>query len=495
MPRSLPPSADTASIRHSGRARSGPATNYGLIGTAVYLLVLPLFLFLADAAYPFSARALAWLLFVIGSLPALVYLTQGRQHVPVIELIMLAWVSAFSVPVFFETELVLFQRTIFPQTVPVTTCILLAIIAVCALWAGYRIAPPILRHLPLPQLRLHCDPRKLFYYALGLALLSLMRSEQFGPFEQIAELIVSQDLAVALLAILYYKGTLNAVQRLITIAALIGFVLKGVAIGMTQPMLQPLLVWFICRWLVVKKFEWWIVPVAIAAFIVIQPVKLQYREIVWTGGAPLSYVEKIGIFGDLFASHWLTDQNSDKIAESTRNRTSLLLQTSHVIDWTPEVVPYENGQTFLYLVFGWVPRFLWPEKPVAQEVNIKYALNYGVTTDEGVLRTMFGVGELGEAYMNFGGEGLIPIFLLLGVLNYLAVHVISLPPFSVLKEDQLALKYVAPVALLVAILVKLVFIGSSISSLYVGIIQLLLVQAALMYVVTGMRDRPVSRSR
>jgi hypothetical protein len=58
-----------------------------------------------------------------------------------------------------------------------------------------------------------------------------------------------------------------------------------------------------------------------------------------------------------------------------------------------------------------------------------------------------------------------------------------------LRREEIRVEDIAPLALLVAIVIKLIFIGSSISSLYMGVIQLLIVQAALLYLVAGVKGR------
>lgn len=465
--------------------------NYIFAAAAAYVLALPVFIGFAEPAYPMESRILAWLLLVVGSTPAVIYVAEERQHVPVIELVMLAHVIAFALPVFFETELVLLARTIVPEAVPITLCMALALAAVCALWAGYKLAPRVFSIIPLPKFRLYCDPKKLFYYAVAVCVLTLVRAGSFGPYEQIIELTVSQDLAIAILALLFYKGILTPGKKVVVLVLMTAMLLRGISTGLTQQILQPVLIWFICRWFIVKRIEWGIVAAFVVAFVLIQPVKLQYRELVWQPHAEMGTIEKVGIFGQLFVEHWIFQGGElhDKVADSTRNRTSLLLQTSHIIDWTPGVVPYENGRTFLYLLFGWVPRFVWPDKPFAQEANIKYAMNYGVTTDEVLEKTMFGIGELGEAIMNFGAAGVVPVFLFLGMLNYVPVQVVELPEFRKLRREEIRVEDIAPLALLVAIVIKLIFIGSSISSLYMGVIQLLIVQAALLYLVAGVKGR------
>ncbi|HEX2826083.1 MAG TPA: hypothetical protein VHP37_07040 [Burkholderiales bacterium] len=461
-------------------------TNAAAIAAACYIAALPLFVLFADATYPLAARLAAWLLFVVGTVPTVVYLRGARSYVPVVELVQLAFVSAFSLPVFYERELAFFARTIYPDTVPVTACILLAVVAVSALWCGYKLGPNVFARVPLPRFQFRCVPERLFYYAIALGIASMIRTDSFGPFEQVVNAVASQDLITALLALLFYKKVLAMWQKALAVAVVAGFVVNGISTGMTQAMLQPAMIWFICRWIVVKKLEISLVVGAVLAVILIQPVKLQYRDIAWTTTTPMSHTEKVALFGDLFVKHWLgAEIGSARVSASSANRTSLLLQTAHILDWSPEVVPYENGHTYMYLVVGWVPRFLWPDKPIAQVANNKYALNYGVTTEEGIERTMFGVGELGEAIMNFGAVGVFPVFLILGILTYIPLRLLTLPNFERLRAEPLHADHIGALAVLVAVVARLIFIGSSTAGVYGGIVQLILVQAALMYLCAG----------
>ena len=218
-------------------------------------------------------------------------------------------------------------------------------------------------------------------------------------------------------------------------------------------------------------------------FVLLQPVKLEYRDVVLRENSQsISVVDKIDQFAEVFYEYWFLDSTDNKIVESVTTRTSLLLQTAHVIDWTPAVVPYRNGETFQYMFVTLVPRVIWPNKPVAQQANIDYAIDYGVTSVEGTKRSMFGVGHLGEVFMNFGPLGILPMYILIGILSFLPVYMIRIPKIAPLTQNILRNDLpVAPLALLIAVLFKFIFIGSSVSDTYGGIIQLIVVQGFMLY--------------
>lgn len=457
-----------------------------------YSFALLFFLLLSQPGYEVESRILAWLVFVVGTLPMARYLIIGSSGIPVIELILLAYVNAFSLPLFFQEKQRILAKTLYPDVEPVSTCLLLVLLAIPAMWFGYQASIYLLKNLSIPKLKLHCETRRLFYYGIFLCILSLaLSSIKFFSYQGAMNIIASADLGVALLSFLYYKGDLSKKEKILVAVLVLLLVLNGVASGLTQAILQPVFIWYICRWLTTRKFEISIILIGVAIFVLLQPVKLEYRNNVWFGGfGNLTTVEKVEKFGEIFTNYWFFSEKEKKVVESTYSRTSLLLQTSHVIDWTPDIVPYKYGDTLYFMAVTWVPRFIWPNKPTAQQANIDYALDYGVSTKWGIERTMFGVGHLGDAYMNYGPIGIPIVFFVLGIICYMPVYLLSITKKTIYEfrtsESQI---HLASMALLIAVMIKLIYIGSSISDAYGGIIQLLIVQGIMLTLVAGTRKR------
>jgi hypothetical protein len=78
----------------------------------------------------------------------------------------------------------------------------------------------------------------------------------------------------------------------------------------------------------------------------------------------------------------------------------------HVTELTPETVPYYEGRTYLYLLYGWIPRFVWPDKPAAQQDTRDIAVDDRLLDRSVNTTTSIGIGVLAEAYANFAAPGI-----------------------------------------------------------------------------------------
>lgn len=446
------------------------------------VLLLPLtflaFMLLALPIYSDMSRFYAWLLFVVGCFPMFSYLKRP-VGAPVIELVLLNYVLFFSLPVFHEESLSIYIGEFIPPKESIELTLICALAGIITLQIGYRIAGNILSSLNLPRIHLNCSSDKLFKFAVVSVLISLLMSAIGGRIPQdlirLLQVLISADLGVSLLSVLYYQKLLNVVQRKIAVFFLILIVLAGIATGMTQAALQPILIWFLCRWFVTGTIPWKLFFTLLILFLLMQPVKMEYRNRVWFGGEAPSAPAKVMLYGKIFIDHWFSGSGSlvDRSAESTSRRLSLLQQTAHVLNWTPSVVPYRNGATLSYLIYTWIPRFLWVNKPIAQQANIDFALSYGIQHPRTINSARFGIGHLGEAYINFGIAGVLLIFLCLGFLYEAPLQLLS-----DMKESP------AGLAILAAIIINFVFIGSTIGNVFGSIIQQVFVQSLLLKIFT-----------
>ncbi|MFN6460346.1 MAG: hypothetical protein RMZ41_000680 [Nostoc sp. DedVER02] len=76
-------------------------------------------------------------------------------------------------------------------------------------------------------------------------------------------------------------------------------------------------------------------------------------------------------------------------------------------------IEYANGETFAEAAVAVVPRILWPDKPISGGSGDIVNRYTGVKFAEG---TSVGVGNILEFYINFGTEGVILGFAILGIL-------------------------------------------------------------------------------
>jgi hypothetical protein len=129
----------------------------------------------------------------------------------------------------------------------------------------------------------------------------------------------------------------------------------------------------------------------------------------WENGAPMpsSLTELPAFF-----SEWINDGLDPEIKAKSEESNHLLERTSlfHimclVVSITPEHKPYLDGETYAQIPAQFVPRPLWPDKPLGHISTYTLAIYYGLQRAEDTVKTTIGFGLLTEAYANFGFFGL-----------------------------------------------------------------------------------------
>jgi len=152
--------------------------------------------------------------------------------------------------------------------------------------------------------------------------------------------------------------------------------------------------------------------------IVLQSIKREYRAVAWYGRQTESASNS-----EFFASLlWKRITNPSEIFEETNFfpivvRFNQGLIQSKVMDYIPNYNSYAEGTTiFNSVVASFVPRFLWPDKPIAGgKWNMEYFTGLII---EGY---SMNVGPFGEAYGNFGSTGGIIFMLFYGLFFNLAM--------------------------------------------------------------------------
>ncbi len=177
-----------------------------------------------------------------------------------------------------------------------------------------------------------------------------------------------------------------------------------------------------------------VAAVLLAAFL--QAGKGEFRARYWIPGTSGDGIpEKVTFFVEASWRGWesaVADRNFgillDAFSSHLVNRASLVAQAALIYEKTPEVVPYQRGATYRYLLVTFIPRFLWPGKPTASEANRFYQVAYGISQEgEDVERTAIGAGLIPEAYMNFGWAGVFFIMVLAGIVLEAYQHILLHP--------------------------------------------------------------------
>ena len=115
------------------------------------------------------------------------------------------------------------------------------------------------------------------------------------------------------------------------------------------------------------------------------------------------------------------DRQEQQLTAKLLDRTSLFHLLCLVEYYTPERKPYLNGETYVGLPAQFVPRILWPDKPVGHAATYMMSVHYGLQRAEDTAKTTIGFGMLIEAFVNFGLLGVVGFAAAFGAF-YKQVH-------------------------------------------------------------------------
>ena len=103
------------------------------------------------------------------------------------------------------------------------------------------------------------------------------------------------------------------------------------------------------------------------------------------------------------------------LSSATRTRRlSSITSYSHVVEQTPENVPFWLGKTYKPLFINWIPRVFWADKP-KEKVGNEFGLRYGIISpSDGEMS--INLPWITEMYINFGRWGVLVGMALVGFL-------------------------------------------------------------------------------
>ena len=188
--------------------------------------------------------------------------------------------------------------------------------------------------------------------------------------------------------------------------------------GSKTRLLSPLAMVVLTRIVITRKIRArWIVA-GLLLISVIYPVASFYREFVQAGNRLSSVQVLKDPVGALtlistFVSQFQPVEYLQQGFEATGARFDALGITSVILRDTPSIVPFQNGRTIALIPLAYIPRVIWPGKPITTIgtwVTDKY-----VSVGGAELNTATGPSWIGELFFNFGYIGIIVGMILFGV--------------------------------------------------------------------------------
>lgn len=135
------------------------------------------------------------------------------------------------------------------------------------------------------------------------------------------------------------------------------------------------------------------------------------RSVVW-GGAGLS--DRVArLEATVSTAEWFDITNIDHLQRVDERLNQDALIGSAVLYLQGGSVPFARGETMLDAAYAIIPRAVWPDKPVVGGSGDLVSSYTGIRFAE---NTSIGVGQVLEAYINFGTDGIIVTFFFIGAV-------------------------------------------------------------------------------
>ena len=381
---------------------------------------------------PLYVHAAGVLVAAICMLPMALWHVRGSKGVPMFEVICIAYLIQFGNPVYLQPN----AFTVLSQPEPFTwdetfqTLLLVALGISSMIFAYYANQRSRLkRRLPQVDLPLALEGRQRYIMAaivFGLTTSILQTSGltpgNSGPFGAVVRLLSSQfTVGIVLLAYPYYRKEVKSVGwGFLLYGSVIISVALGLAGGSLEPTFSPLMILFLICWQVTRRFPLRWLVIAFVGFILLQSIKVEYRQQAASGG----------LNGTTRVTRWFQDTqqtlqplltgdvltNVQTLTRQSMSRFDTFHVFEHVYRWTPAAVPYYGGSSYSYFLVTWVPRAVWPDKPNASDVSNRFELDYGLLAPSQVSGTTIGLGQITEAYANFGILGMAIIMAIQGMI-------------------------------------------------------------------------------
>ena len=144
-----------------------------------------------------------------------------------------------------------------------------------------------------------------------------------------------------------------------------------------------------------------VVLIGVVVLVFLQSIKYEFRTRTWYDANASGMGDKATVFqelmGDRVSNPALLFSNA--VLSGVLDRTNQGSLTAMAIRYVPEYEPFARGETiFGAIAASLVPRFLWPNKPkIGGSENMKRFTGFEL---EGP--TSMDIGQLGDAYVNFG---------------------------------------------------------------------------------------------
>jgi hypothetical protein len=358
---------------------------------------------------------------ILGFVPALAYLARGaRSPLPLLPLSGLFYAFTFGLPAFSED---LEWRSVPAEAV--TRAFVLTACGLLVMYAAYALSGRLFRRLRPIRIPGSLSPSRLRAVA-WIAFAAHFAFEFTPTLQQVPSL---GPLAMGLLYLAYLQGRLPAAHALLFFGLALPLeLLSRLISGALYEFFVAVVFLSLIYWQVRRRVPWAVLAGSAVLFVLLNDVKFEYRGRVSRAGLETTdVVGKVATLADLLTERYVDFERAQPgdVTISSVNRIGHIALFAYVVDATPGMVPYWGGETYAFLFASAVPRFLWPEKPVAgfgNEFGRRYQFLHPRNFD-----TTINVPWLAEFYINFGAAGVLVGMALVGIGYRFLIQKLSNP--------------------------------------------------------------------
>ncbi|RJX21287.1 MAG: hypothetical protein C4575_04480 [Desulforudis sp.] len=371
----------------------------------------------------------ALLIFVLGLFPAFVGVTSHREIklMPLMPLHGFFYALTFGLPTFSaKTE----WRS---NSASLDDALMLTLGGLFVLYLGYYFSRPLFAKIkPIEFLSGVPDSiqRRSAWILLVLYLLFIL-APVIMKIPSVGQLTAPLGyVSTGLLLTLSLDGRLSRQQFIVFTCVLVFILLDRTLTGSLAHTGAYLIFFGIILWQKRHVLPKKLIAATVIFIFIFNPVKFKYREYTWWSpqGSEISYTDKISLFYEATIDTYTGGSFFDYVSSDpgTVNRLAHIATFAYVINLTPRVVPYWMGGSYETLWTSFIPRILWPGKPVGTIGNIFGKRYYLLNQQDS--STSFNLPWLIEFYANFGIMGVFLGMFGVGLLFRFLVQKFSVDP-------------------------------------------------------------------
>jgi hypothetical protein len=353
----------------------------------------------------------------------------GERYLPLFAMLSFMFWVYYALPLFWGDRRGYATRGEFSHE-SIEKAMLLAVIGVACLWIG-KWTGVGRRLVSAKVLDLYADREKTWLYVRTALLISIpvaftveSRAYLFGSGGRQLLAILTSTVSMALLVLMFRKflgrQATHAETLLITVF-LLGRFVAGMASGMLGAGAGLMITCSIAYLYERRRIPTVAIVLVCGYVLFFQPAKQAFRRTFWSERVDATLGQRISFWSSESLHNWQlalenpNEENWRLMANHSLARMSLLQQTAHVIELTPDRVPYQHGRLYSYMLVTLIPRAVWPNKPSVNEANQFYQVAYGLTNPEDLDKVSIAVGTVAESFINFGWWGPFLVMLPLGI--------------------------------------------------------------------------------